>query len=164
MEKQDHKKELNTKIHPTLSIYLSGNFNDPPVNSLNPSFNRDESVNTNCFVYLLNKLYKNKLQNSSVFGGMYAKMQDWDSHKRFSNSIPTLGYLQLLVSGLHFAWGMWRVDFNEEPWFQSVNGVFIFIVLSFYVGAIIGGIMSGCIINIWRKQATYVNRLLKFYC
>lgn len=82
-----------------------------------------------------------------------------------SNTVPKLGYLQLLVSGLHIAWGIWRFDF-PEPWFRSTNGVFIFIILSFYVGSIIGGIMAGFIINIWRKQPIYVNRhltIISFY-
>ncbi|KAJ6635939.1 Solute carrier family 2, facilitated glucose transporter member 3 [Pseudolycoriella hygida] len=130
MEKEDHKKELHSTIHPTLAVYLSGNFNDQPVHSFN-SNSSSNGEGTKCSAYL-EKLSKNRLQSSSVVGGL----------------------LILLVSGLHIGWGIWRIDFNE-PWFQGISGVFIFIVLSFYVGAIIGGIMTGFIINIWRKQAIY---------
>lgn len=70
MEKQDNKKESNPTIHPTLSIYLSGNFTDQPVNSFNPnlSSNGGESTKWNPCVYL-EKLIKNKRQISSVAGG-----------------------------------------------------------------------------------------------
>lgn len=77
----------------------------------------------------------------------------------FPTTTYTLGYLQMLVSGLHIAWGIWRVDFRIESWYRSANGTFIFIVMSFYVGALIGGIMSGCVVNIWRKQPIYVNSM-----
>lgn len=69
MEKQDHKKELNTSIHPTLAVYLSGNFNDP-INSFdtNASSNRGESAKPNRCEYF-KKLHKNRVQSSSVIGG-----------------------------------------------------------------------------------------------
>ncbi len=160
MEKQDHKKELPTTIHPTLSIYLSGNFNDQTVNTANTnvSFNRGVSPSETNRCVDLQKFNKNKLQISSVIGGKASKRYIYDE----KNSVPSIvsdifkGYLQLLVSGLHIAWGIWRLDFNE-PWFRRANGTFIFIILSFYVGALIGGIMAGCIVKIWRKQAIYVN-------
>lgn len=163
MEKQDHKKELNPPIHPTLSVYLSGNFNDQPVDSFNAnsSSNRGESVKSKRCAYL-EKLNKNKLQTASIIGGRIRFIILEDIVNVESKiSILQLGCLQLLVSGLHIAWGIWRVDF-KEPWFHSINGVFIFIIMSFYVGAIIGGIIVGCFIHIWRKQAIYVNRLLEF--
>lgn len=59
MEKGDYKKESHTQIHPTLAVYLSGNFNDQPVNT----------AKHRCAY--LDKLNKNKLQTSSVTGGRH---------------------------------------------------------------------------------------------
>lgn len=68
MEKPDHKKEITAPIiHPTLAVYLSGNFNDQPVNSFQTNSSSDEPTTSGC-VYL-KKLNKNKLQSSSVIGG-----------------------------------------------------------------------------------------------
>lgn len=80
MEKQDHKKEINPSIHPTLSVYLSGNFNDPTANSFNAnssSNSRGESVKSKRCAYL-EKLNKNKLQSSSFIGGRrrYSLLED----------------------------------------------------------------------------------------
>ncbi|KAG4067459.1 hypothetical protein HA402_009696 [Bradysia odoriphaga] len=130
MEKPEHQRDLNTPIHPTLAVYLSGNFSEQPSSSTNTN-SSDATARPIRWAYLEN-LSKNKSQFGSVAGG----------------------YLQLLVSGSHIAWGIWRFDFNE-PWFRSTNGTFIFILMSFYVAAIIGGIISGLVSNIWRKQTIY---------
>lgn len=67
MEKQEHRNALNTPVHSTLAVYLSGNFNEQPSSSSNANSSATTSKPIRC-AYLEN-LYKNKSQIGSVTGG-----------------------------------------------------------------------------------------------
>lgn len=64
----------------------------------------------------------------------------------------------LLVSGLHAGWAMWRIEVRE-PWasFDNYN-VIIFIMMSWYMFAILGGVISAVLVTKMRKKNIYVSQ------
>ncbi|KAJ6631721.1 putative polyol transporter 3, partial [Pseudolycoriella hygida] len=76
---------------------------------------------------------KNKPQSNSVVGGMCL----------------------LFVGGLHLGWGIWRAEVRE-PWvsFNNLN-IIIFIMMSWYMFALVGGIIGALLITKMRKKFIY---------
>lgn len=62
----------------------------------------------------------------------------------------------LLGTGLHMSWGLWHLG-NIRPWAYGLNFyVYIFIISSFFVGAVMGNIVGSVLVNLWRKTIIYV--------
>lgn len=77
-------------------------------------------------------------------------------NKNFSVLLMIIGSLLLMGTGLHMAWGLWH--FGIQPWAYELNFyVYVFIISSFYVGAIMGNIVGSVLVNLWRKTIIYVS-------
>lgn len=75
----------------------------------------------------------------------------------FMNSISQTGISLLFVSGLHNGWGVWRMEI-QEPWVSFTNlNIIIFIIMSWYVFAVIGGIIGAVLVTNMRKKLIYVS-------
>lgn len=71
------------------------------------------------------------------------------------------GIFLLLVSGLHVGWAIWRVEVRE-PWVSFTNfNVIIFIMMSWYMFAIVGGIIGAVMVTKMRKKFIYVSQTVK---
>lgn len=54
-------------------------------------------------------------------------------------------------------WGLWNWA-NIQSWAYGLNFyVYIFIISSFYVGAIMGNIVGIVVVKLWRKTIIYVS-------
>lgn len=68
------------------------------------------------------------------------------------------GIFLLLVSGLHAGWAIWRVEVRE-PWASFTNlNVIIFIMMSWYMFAVIGGVIGAVMVTKMRKKIIYVSQ------
>ncbi|KAG4076835.1 hypothetical protein HA402_004437 [Bradysia odoriphaga] len=75
-------------------------------------------------------------------------------NKPQSNSVCG-GICLLLVSGFHAGWGVWRVEVRE-PWFSFTNlDLIIFIMMSWYVFAVIGCVIGAVLVTRMRKNFIY---------
>lgn len=99
---------------------------------------------------------KNKPACNSVIGGEMVSC-DW------SNLIflffQFTGIFLLMVGGLHAGWGVWRIEVRE-PWLSFTNlNMIIFIMMSWYMFAVIGGLMGAVLVTKLRKKVIYVSKL-----
>lgn len=62
----------------------------------------------------------------------------------------------MLNSGLHIGWGIWRVLF-AGVWQFTNTGIVIFTLMSWYVGAFLGGFAGAILLPILRKDTIYVS-------
>lgn len=66
----------------------------------------------------------------------------------------------MLNSGLHIAWGLWRVDF-EGVWRLFLGmGLLAFMIMAWSVGAFLGGFVGSILTPFIRKNIIYVSSQL----
>lgn len=65
----------------------------------------------------------------------------------------------LFISGLHIGWGIWRTWRTREPWVTFTNpDPIIFIIMSWYVFAVVGGIIGAVLVTNIKKKMIYVRK------
>lgn len=70
------------------------------------------------------------------------------------------GLLLLIISGLHIGWGIWRFNYYGDWSYQLHQRLFVGILSSWYIGAIIGCIIGAIGVNYWKTKISYVSKFI----
>lgn len=59
---------------------------------------------------------------------------------------------------MHIGWALWRVIFWTNSWIVGIsNDVRMFIMCSWFIGAVIGSFVGAVLIDLYRKKIIYVS-------
>lgn len=68
------------------------------------------------------------------------------------------GISLLIASGLHIGWGIWRAVVFFEPWSLYLSlGMSQFVLMSWYVFAVVGSVVGAILVTKMRKKLIYVS-------
>lgn len=71
------------------------------------------------------------------------------------------GVLLMMSSGIHFAYGIFNPKIHHMPWAQGFSHkIILFVIVSWFMGSIIGFISIPKFLQTFRKKTFYVRKLL----
>lgn len=63
----------------------------------------------------------------------------------------------LSISGMHMAWALWRVAYLKDSWIAGLQqSVIIFVLCSWFLGAIFGSVVGAVLVDLYPKKIIYV--------
>lgn len=69
----------------------------------------------------------------------------------------------MMASAMHLSWGLWQIAITNQTWIIGLSAsLHIFIMLSWFLTAIIGSIVGAMIVNMWKKTVIYVSENIFF--
>lgn len=64
----------------------------------------------------------------------------------------------MMASAMHLAWGLWQLAIIGQPWTINLSAsMFVFVMFSWYLTAIVGSVVGAILVNIWKKTIIYVS-------
>lgn len=64
----------------------------------------------------------------------------------------------MMASAMHLGWGLWQIASINQTWLIGIStSMYMFILYSFFLTAIVGSVVGALLVNILKKTIIYVS-------